>query len=184
MTNKEQFDKLYAQNKTKLYNVAFSVTKNREAAEDILLDSFIKAWNKFDEYDSSKKFANWMTTIVKNTAIDYTRKKTKESSTYSFDQFNYHKLPDNNLSGSLDLEDKKLNLFKQIERQESMQLLLDTIEKLPEDLKLVMIPFFENYSYNQISESTNLTVATVRARVHRAKKILRKSLSYENFANF
>jgi len=184
MTKKEQFDKLFRANKTTLYNVAFSVTKNRESAEDVLLDSFIKAWKKFDQYDATKKFGNWMTTIVKNTAIDHNRKNQKKSNTMSFDNL---VSTNNNNKQKLtyyDVKDKNCDLAKNLERQESLDLLNNTIRNLPEELQIVMIPFVENYSYNEISESTSLTVATVRARVHKAKKILRQTLKYENFANF
>lgn len=184
MTKKEQFDKLYYNNKSKLFNVAFSVTKNKESAEDVLLDAFVKAWKKFDEYDASKKFINWMTTIVKNTAIDFSRKKSKENNTYSFNNNTYININDNKTITSLDLEDTKFDLYKNFERKESINSLYTTINNLPEDLRIVMIPFFDNFSYDEISESTSLTIATVRARVHKAKKILRETLNYENFANF
>jgi len=183
MEKTDKFDKLYKESKNKLYNVAFSVVKNREMAEDVLIDSMTKAWKKFDEYDQSKKFLNWMTTIVKNTAIDHVRKKSKTSNTYSFDNPNMTNKQNSQIT-SIELEDKRLDLYQNYERNEIMQELLISINDLPGELRTVMIPLFENYSYQEISERTTLTIPTVRARVHKAKKILRQTLNHENFAIF
>jgi hypothetical protein len=85
---------------------------------------------------------------------------------------------------SIELEDKRLDLYQNYERNEIMQELLISINDLPGELRTVMIPLFENYSYQEISERTTLTIPTVRARVHKAKKILRQTLNHENFAIF
>ena len=57
----------------------------------------------------------------------------------------------------------------------------ESVAKLPADLQLVMIPFMEGQTYMQISDSSNLALTTVRARVHRGKKILRNSIIIANF---
>jgi DNA-directed RNA polymerase specialized sigma24 family protein len=65
-----------------------------------------------------------------------------------------------------------------------MQAIQKEISKMPEELKLVFIPFVKGLTYEEISQETNVTLATVRARVHRAKQILRNNENLENLASF
>lgn len=181
-TKHKQFTDLFNGSKNKLYNVAYGVVMNKEVAEDVLQDSFIKAWRKFDEYDHSKKFINWMSTIVKNAAIDYKRSASKQSYAYSLDAITSSL--DNSQTMSFDVEDKQANLYEIYEKKEFMKSLSNMIDDLPEDLKLVMIPFIQGQTYDEISRQSKLSLTTVRARVHRAKKILRNSYDSANFANF
>lgn len=183
-TKQENFEALFELSKAKLFNVAYSVVRNREAAEDVLQDAYIKAWKKFDEYDSDKKFTNWMTTIVRNAGIDYNRLKAKHASTYSLNSISSQLTGDKSQIMSLDVEDKSQDVVKQVERIELINEIYQSIADLPDDLKVVMLPFFDNQSYEEIAVSEKLPLTTVRARVHRAKQILRKSINPELLANF
>ncbi len=177
MNNKEKFEILFNQSKSKLYAVAYSVSHNREQAEDILQDAYVKAWKKFSEYDSNKKFENWMTTIVKNTAIDNSRHKSKKINTVSFESKPNHA----NNSYVMNIEDKNSNLFENYNKKLFLTQLHSAICDLPGDLKNIMLPLAEGYSYAEISEQINIPISTVRARVHRAKQIIRKNTKFATF---
>jgi RNA polymerase sigma-70 factor (ECF subfamily) len=184
MTHKQQkFAKLFEETKDKLYRVAYNVVLNKEAAEDVLQDSYVKAWNNFDNYDPSKRFMNWMATIVTNTAIDHKRKISKEGPVMSLNA-TQNIGNENRQLMNFDVEDKNADLIKHYEQQETIEFIAQMISELPNDLRIVMAPFFEGKNYDDVSKITSLSVSTVRARVHRAKKILRNSYNKENFANF
>ena len=125
-----------------------------------------------------------MTTIVKNTGIDANRSRGKSANVYSLNNLSSHLNGDKNQVMSLDIEDKTSNLTTITERKEIMLSILQAINELPEELKVVMLPFYESQSYTEISESAQLPLTTVRARVHRAKQMLRKSFEGYDFANF
>lgn len=180
MTKQEQFEQLYVSSKSKLLAIAFNMVKNKEAAEDVLQDSYIKAWKKFDEYDSSKKFVNWMTTIVRNTAIDSSRAKNRKLNAFSIDTTAVV----NNKSVSFAIPDASQDLFKNYEQNDLAINIENAINSLPKDLKAVMIPLSSGHSYVEIATMTNISVSAVRARVHRAKQILRKDKNLANFARF
>jgi|APCry1669188970_1035186.scaffolds.fasta_scaffold22562_2 RNA polymerase sigma-70 factor (ECF subfamily) len=176
---REAFDKLFKESKAKLYNVAFNVVKNQSIAEEVLQDAYLKAWRNFDQYDSNKKFINWMTTIVHNAGIDTTRQRPKNTQVYSLNSISSQLNGDKNQVLSLDAEDKSFDLYKTVENKEFIERIVNSINEMSEDLKVVMIPFVEGQSYDEISNSSSLALTTVRARVHRGKQILRKSFGSE-----
>lgn len=180
-TKQEQFEQLFKESRTKLYNVAYNITKNRENAEEVLQDAYVKAWKKFDSYDSEKKFINWMTTIVRNAGIDANRLRNKNVSTFSINSIFVNNDKDSSQNLQLDVEDKSSDLYAMLENKELMKNIYESVAKLPADLQIVMIPFMEGQTYTEISDSSNLALTTVRARVHRGKKILRSSINIANF---
>ena len=177
MENKEKFERLFINSKVKLLNVAYSVVRNKDDAEDVLQDAYVKAWKKFDEFDQNKKFFNWMSTIVRNAGIDYNRNKIRQKSNISIDSSKASY--DNNSNFTFNLEDKRANLQDNYEKEE----IYSVIQGFPDELRIVMIPLIQGFSYSEISESTDVSLSTVRARVHRAKQILRKNPKLATFAN-
>ena len=180
----DKFEILFQESKSKLFNIAYGVVGNKEIAEDVLQDAYIKAWREFENYDPNKKFVNWMTTIVRNTGIDANRTRSRHYNTFSIDNISSQLSGDKNQITTLDVVDKSADLFDIVEKKELMHEISILINGLPKDLKDVMQPFFEGQSYEEISDLMKLNMSTVRARVHRAKKILRKSSKIEAYATF
>jgi len=180
MTNEhEKFEKLFKESKTQLYNVAYTVMKNADLAEDVLQEAYCKAWRKFSGYDPKRKFTNWMTTIVRNTAIDKRRKNAKLEKTFSIEN-NTHNWQSEKCP-TKDYIDKSCDLVKMSETNELMQLLFKEIEKLPEALKNVMYDYSTGQSYQEIAENNNIELPAARSRIHRAKNILKKSSIMKNY---
>lgn len=180
LNKKERFEKLFAESRGKLFSIAFSVVRNKDSAEDVLQTSYIKAWNNFDSYDSSKKFTNWMTSIVKNASIDSLRNKTRQLDTYSLEYFNRHTQEND----TFDIVDSSANLEQNYEQKEFLSEVFEMINQLPDDLREVMNHLIDDKSYAEISEQMKLPLNTIRTKVHRAKKILRKNADSQFLANF
>jgi len=171
MTKHEIFEELYNSSKNKLLAIAYNMVKNKEVAEDVLQDSYVKAWKKFDEFDSSKKFMNWMTTIVRNTAIDNSRSKAKKAKPLSIE----NSVLVDNKTVPISVLDESQDVSRIHERNELIKLLQLAIDSLPSELNTVMTPLAMGHSYAEIATMNDISVSTVRARVHRAKQILRKN---------
>jgi RNA polymerase sigma-70 factor (ECF subfamily) len=180
LNKKERFEKLFAESRGKLFSIAFSVVRNKDSAEDVLQTSYIKAWNNFDSYDSSKKFTNWMTSIVKNASIDSLRNKTRQLDTYSLEYFNRHTQEND----TFDIVDSSANLEQNYEQKEFLSEVFEMINQLPDDLREVMNHLIDDKSYAEISEQMKLPLNTIRTKEHRAKKILRKNADSQFLANF
>lgn len=180
----EAFDKLFKESKAKLYNVAYNVVKNQSIAEEVLQEAYVKAWKNFDQYDTNKRFVNWMTTIVHNAGIDANRQKPKNIHVYSINSISTQLNGDKRQSLSLDVEDKNADSHKLVERNELIERIMDSVLKMPQDLQVVMVPLMEGQSYADIAEESKLALTTVRARVHRGKQILRKTFESEFSTTF
>jgi RNA polymerase sigma-70 factor (ECF subfamily) len=172
MDKKQKFDFLFNKSKKELFKIAKSVTNNTEQAEDALQDAYLKAWKHFDNFDSSKKFENWMITIVRNTSIDSNRSRARKDIAVPFSV-----LSDRQKQRKVyyELEDKSSNLNHMFEKTSKVDDLYDLIEALPKDLKEIMVRYASGDSYDEISQENNLPIATITAKVHRAKKIMRKN---------
>ena len=72
---KQLFDELISTYYDKAFNFAYTMTfRNREEAEDLVKEAFLRAWKFFDKYDPEKPFDNWLMTIMRNVQIDRVRR--------------------------------------------------------------------------------------------------------------
>ena len=177
---KERFEKLFTESRGKLFAIAFSVVRHKDTAEAALQIAYIKAWNKFDTFDHSKKFTNWMTSNVKNSSIDAVRNKSRQVNTHSLEYFNRHTQEND----TFDIIDHSADLEKNYQNKEFLSEVYQMINELPDDLREVMLLFIDDKSYAEIAEEINLPLNTIRTKVHRAKKMLRKNADLQFLANF
>jgi RNA polymerase sigma-70 factor (ECF subfamily) len=181
-TKQELFDKLFKKHQRKLFSVAYTVVPNRDTAEDILQDAYLKAWAKFDDYDTNKKFENWMTTIVRNTGIDSLRSKRNKAKSYEISLQQNLNANGFESQQQCDIVDKNLDTFKLIEKQEFIEQLHSVIENLPDGHKQCMSLFAEGHSYEEIAERTQSPLSTVRMRIRQAKLKIRKFSQFEDYS--
>lgn len=177
---KELFEKLFNASRSQLYNVAYKVTFDHSDAEDVLQDSYIKAWSKFDSYDAGRKFTNWMTTIVTNTGIDYKRKINRKTAN------NLRVNSEDSEGAPIDIKDTNLssNPLQNILKNEVMSDVFNMIDSLPSDYRDIMRYLAQGLSYDEISNKTNLPISSVRTKVHKAKKLMLDKVDQIDFSVF
>ncbi|WP_129633294.1 sigma-70 family RNA polymerase sigma factor [Candidatus Oscillochloris fontis] len=146
-----------------LYNQAYRMLGNAQEAEDAVQEVFLRAYRRLDTYDSSRRFVTWLLTIGSNYCIDRLRRR----------RMNWLTLDDvafwltSNEAGP---ERRAL----ESEQQDTVQQALQT---LPEGYRSVtFLRYWHDLSYLEIAEMLNLTEATVKTRLHRARKMLRHVL--------
>lgn len=133
-----------------LYRVAWTILRSDEACRDALQDTALKAWEKRHTLRDTRYFRTWITRILINACYDARRK----------------------LRRTVSLEDVPEPRTSPPDPALSMAL-----QALPEGLRLpLMMSCSEGMSYAEIARTLRLTEATVRGRIHRAKKELRKEL--------
>ncbi|MEG2289718.1 MAG: sigma-70 family RNA polymerase sigma factor [Clostridium sp.] len=116
--DKSGLEKIYKEYITVIYSVVLSIVKNKENAEDITSDFFIKLWDKSKLYDFSYKHKSWLITIAHNMSIDFLRKNKSEVLTSEFFEegcLNENSF-ENNIHHKIIFEDA-LNNLKDAERQ-------------------------------------------------------------------
>jgi RNA polymerase sigma-70 factor (ECF subfamily) len=146
-----------------VYGVINRIVKNSEIAEEILQDVFLKIWEKFDHYDSSKgKLFTWIVNIARNGAIDKTRSKeiTKENRTSGIEKF-VNKI-DRNDSVEQRIEDIGIK---------------DLLKDLPEEQKFVVESLYlKGYTQSEVAEEFNIPLGTVKTRLRLGMQHLRMTL--------
>ncbi len=149
---------------TKLSRFAMSLTYNREAAQDLLQETYLKALSHRDKFVGYTNLKAWAFTIMKNTFINNYRKQQKE---------NTHNDTTNNLYF--------LNLSKELsptrpDKEYTTYEITKEIDNLPDEFKEPFTMFLSGYKYKEIADGLNLKIGTVKSRIFFTRKKLMESL--------
>jgi len=163
---------------TALYSGALRMTRNPSDAEDLVQETYLKAYRAYGRFESGTNLKAWMYRILTNTFINTYRKKQRRPVESEFDAddiYLYHRLGGTQGAAlSRSAEDELLDLFGEAEVKEA-------VEDLPEHYRLpVLLADVEGFSYKEIAEILDVPIGTVMSRLHRGRKQLQKRLY--NFA--
>jgi RNA polymerase sigma-70 factor (ECF subfamily) len=175
VTTREDFTNDAMQHAPQLFSTAMRMTRNRSDAEDLVQETFIKAWRSFATYQQGTNLRAWLFRIMTNTYINkYNAQQRKPTETELDDVeelFLYKRLgavDQSQLSQSA--EDQMLSLFTDDEVKKSL-------EELPEQFRIpVLMSDVEGFSYKEIAEILEIPLGTVMSRLHRGRKAMQKML--------
>ncbi|MFH0736026.1 MAG: sigma-70 family RNA polymerase sigma factor [bacterium] len=154
-----------------LYNFALQMTGSPDDANDLVQETFLKAFRFFDKFEQGTNCKAWLFRILKNCFINDFRKISKEPNRVDYDDVqNFYEI--------INESDIK---YKHWEDDAFSQLLDDEISlaiaALPEDFRTVIIlNDIEGFTYEEIADFVDCPVGTVRSRLHRARKMLYSQL--------
>ncbi|MBN2812497.1 MAG: RNA polymerase sigma factor [Bacteroidales bacterium] len=157
--NVREFARLVDRYKNLAYTLAFRVLNNREDAEEVMQDAFVKAYRSLKDFRKESKFSTWLFRIVYNTGVS--KKRLKKYDNQSIDDLSVSKEialsrePDNEL-----LEDRKALLEK------AMQMLAE------DDRVLITLYYAEECTVEEINKVTGLSRSNIKVRLFRARKKL------------
>ncbi len=135
---------------------------SKEDINDVVQSIFIKAYVNIQSFDSKRKFSSWLYRIAHNESINVLKKKT-HLPLIELDVFVPHSLRDNSLEQDIEREDMR----------KTIDHCLDQLE--PKYREPIILYYFEELSYKEISDVMKIPVSTVGVRIKRAKEILRKN---------
>jgi RNA polymerase sigma-70 factor (ECF subfamily) len=175
MTTREDFTHDAMQHAPQLFSTAMRMTRNRSDAEDLVQETFIKAWRSFATYQQGTNLRAWLFRIMTNTYINkYNAQQRKPTETELDDVeelFHYKRLgavDQSQLSQSA--EDQMLSLFTDDEVKKAL-------EELPDQFRIpVLMSDVEGFSYKEIAEILEIPLGTVMSRLHRGRKAMQKML--------
>jgi RNA polymerase sigma factor (sigma-70 family) len=143
------------------FNIALQIVRNREDAEEIAQDAFLKAWQSIHTFKGDSKFSTWFYRIVFNLAVSKTRKKKIETSNIDDVQ-----LSDKEISDAFEA-------FHSLDKEDREQQLSRAMDNLKEDESLIITLFYMNENpIEEISAITGFSVPNVKVKLHRARKKL------------
>ncbi len=167
------FETLVRQYDRPIFRVAQHITQNREDAEDIVQDVFLKAYRKLDQFQGNSKFSTWLTRIAVNESLMRLRKR-KTSRTVSMDQDVQTE------EGSIprDFADWTPDPEQQYNQSELGEILQKTIAGLSPGFRTVFtLRDIEHLSTEETASALGLSVPAVKSRLLRARLQLRERLS-------
>jgi RNA polymerase sigma-70 factor (ECF subfamily) len=156
-----------------LYGAALRMTRDRADAEDLLQETFLKAFRAYDRFEAGTNLRAWLFRILTNTYISTYRTRQREPQMTDVDDvedlYLYRRLAASGLSRSA--EDAALDRLTAPE-------VLAALEDLPEQFRLaVLLSDVEQFSYKEIAEITEVPIGTVMSRIHRGRKLLQRALA-------
>ena len=147
-----------------VYTIALNILKNREEAEEVAQDAFVRAFTKLSQFRMDSSFSSWLYRIAYNTAISRTREKKREQSyqdeikaTESFEQ--------------------QAKAFGELEQADRKRYLNQAMDLLEGDDKLILILFYyDGKTVDEIGQITGYSESNVKVRMYRARKKLHEEL--------
>ena len=175
MADPAHFTDLAMEHMPSLYSAALRMTRNPADAEDLVQETYLRAYRGFGGFEEGTNLKAWLYRILTNTFINRYRAKKRRPEETDFDDvedfYLYRRL------GGLEearqnrsAEDELMDLFPEAEVK-------DAVESLPENFRLpVLLADVEGFSYKEIAEILDIPIGTVMSRLHRGRKALQKAL--------
>jgi RNA polymerase sigma-70 factor, ECF subfamily len=167
MGDRASFPKLVDRYQRELFHFLVRFLGDRAAAEDVFQETFLQVHQSADQSDPQRRFRPWLFTIAANKARDLMRSQARR--------------PTNPLQASISPGDEESGQFidlmqsspdlpsEPMERQELQQLVHKTVMTMPEHLReILLLSYFHQFPYKQISDILNIPLGTVKSRLHAA----------------
>jgi len=157
------YESLYRLNRDRIYGLLWRMSGGQHAlAEDLLQESFVRAWQKLDSFRGDSRFGTWLHRLAVNVALSNRRKIMRQAGK----EVAMDEAAERTAVGS---EDVTADRQRDLER---------SIAKLPERARSVLVLYdIEGYQHSEIAEMTGMAVGSSKAQLHRARKLLREELS-------
>jgi RNA polymerase sigma-70 factor (ECF subfamily) len=158
-----------------LYSAAMRMTRNPADAEDLVQETYLKAYRAFGSFQEGTNLKAWLYRILTNSYINIYRAKMRSPEIDDLedveDFYLYHRLKQDQTVFGKSAEDEALDLFTDDEVKEAL-------ESLPENFRIpVILADVEGFSYKEIADIMETPVGTIMSRLHRGRKALQKALS-------
>jgi RNA polymerase sigma-70 factor (ECF subfamily) len=155
-----------------LYNYAIKNAGNKADAEDLLQETYLRAFRFFHKYEKGTNCRAWLFRIMRNLFLNDCAKHQKEKGFIDYDDVeNYYENIKSDYAENTDLQER---LFSNLLDDD----ITEALNSLQSDFKTVIILCdLEGFSYDEIAEFTQCPIGTIRSRLHRARKVLGEKLT-------
>ncbi len=175
--NEAAFDQLMQKYQRALYHHIRRIVRDRQELDDLVQESFIKAFGALESYSSQYAFSTWLYKIATNHAIDFIRKK--KLATMSIDA------PVRTREGEVEYElpDTTYRPDRHIVEDQRKTIIQSAIDNLPEKYhRVIVMRHQQDKSYEEIARELDLPLGTVKAHIFRARELLNKYLREQRAA--
>ncbi|MFN5323597.1 MAG: RNA polymerase sigma factor [Bacteroidota bacterium] len=166
--DQKAYAELMARYKDSIYFMLLKMVNNRDDADDLTIEAFGKAFRNLKQYTPDYAFSTWLFKIATNNCIDFIRKKRKM--TVSLDKgFD----TDDGGEMTLEVRSNQPDPEEHMMKKQNILLMRDVVDRLkPRYRRLVELRYFQERSYEEISDELKLPLGTVKAQLFRAREFL------------
>ena len=175
MADQANFERDAMQFARQLYSAAMRMTRNRADAEDLVQETYLKAYRAYDSFEEGTNLKAWLYRILTNTYINKYRKESRRPSEVDLgaveDLYLYRRMgSEETAEAARTTEDRVLDSLVESDIKKA-------VESLPENFRLpVLLADLEGFSYKEIAEILDIPIGTVMSRLHRGRKAMQKVL--------
>jgi RNA polymerase sigma factor (sigma-70 family) len=169
--DQKAYKALFEMYRQAIFHIAVKIVRNPEEANDLVQETFIRAFGSLKTYDCHYRFSTWLYKIAANCSIDFLRKRKIDA--LSLDR------PIETKDGEVQMEvpDNSYNPERDLHEKERSFGIEEAIESLPEKYReVIILRHKEDQSYEEIAKALHVPVGTVKARIFRARELLKKKL--------
>jgi len=154
-----------------LYNFAYRLTFNEDDANDLVQDTYMKAYRFFDSYQKGTNAKAWLFRILKNSFINDFRKKARQPTKVDYNEVEgFYNSEDTPQEHTVDL---RLETVQDMMGDE----ITNALNSLAVDFRaIIILSDLEGFTYDELSKILDIPVGTVRSRLHRARNLLKVTL--------
>ena len=171
---KDEFEAEALRHLDALYRTALRMTRSEADAEDLVQETYIRAFRFREQFTLGTNMKAWLFRILTNTFINTYRRKSAQPEVTDLegvDEFSlYRRMADDRAASSS--PDPETELLKGVVDTE----VTDALEELPEKFRTTVLLDVEGFSYKEIAEMLGIPIGTVMSRLHRGRKFLQKRL--------
>jgi RNA polymerase sigma-70 factor (ECF subfamily) len=172
---KEEFEEVALPHLEALFNLALSLTRNRKDAEDLVQESFLRAYRFFASYQKGTHIKAWLFRILRNTFINRYRAQKIRPEEVDFGKIEatYEQMIEQTfLRDRTPASPEEIVMDGVLDRE-----IQDALARLPEEYRtVVLMALLEGMSYKDIAAALSIPLGTVMSRLHRGRKMLQASL--------
>ncbi len=166
-----RFEAMVGETRRRAYTMALQLTRNPSDAEDLLQETFVKAWRGFDSYIPGRPFLNWLLRIMQRAYLDSRR---RDNPIRKAESLNSMISPSDGEVQELPIASDAPAPDEQLVTEELRQSVLDALAQLPDVYQTaIKLCDLDEMSYNEIADLQGTTIGTVRSRIHRGRRLLR-----------
>lgn len=167
--NLKAFEVLVKRYQKQVYSLAYRLTNNRDDAEEMAQEVFLRIYQVLERYDPERQFFSWMYKIALNTCYTFLRKSNNAEETSLENVIEFSTLVPAETDG----------IEAYLEKKEESELVQKALSELPEKYRVpLVLHYLRDLSYREIAKYMEVPVTTVETRIYRGKMLLAKRLAW------
>ncbi|MBR4157778.1 MAG: sigma-70 family RNA polymerase sigma factor [Oscillospiraceae bacterium] len=161
------FEKLLLDNQTNVYNLSLKMLGNPEDAMDASQEAFLRAFRSLDSFQGDSRFSVWLYRLTSNVCIDILRKKRRRT------EVSLTVVNDEDEESELEIPDERFSPDAVLDKAERVRAVREGLQKLPEEYRRILtLREISGMSYEELADTLELELGTVKSKLFRARKKL------------